>query len=78
MAGALEVNVPETTWHDGGQPGIPDISSYSECQEGPSQAYLLEMTCTSSGLGQINVKQYKGSLLLMYRHTFISRDQMGY
>ena len=40
--------LPETIWHDGEQPGIPDISSYSKDQEGPSQPHLVEITCTGS------------------------------
>lgn len=42
------MNLPETTWHDGEQPGFPDISSYSEDQEGPSQVHLVDITRTSS------------------------------
>lgn len=44
------MNLPETTWRDEEQPGIPDIFSHSKHQEGPSQAHLLERTRTSSWL----------------------------
>lgn len=46
-AQALKVNLPETTWHDGEQPGIPDTFSYSEDQEGPSQEHLVEISSSS-------------------------------
>lgn len=38
------MHLPETIWRDVEQPGIPDISSYSEDQEGPSQPHLVEIT----------------------------------
>lgn len=50
------MHLPETIWRDGEQPGIPDISSYSEDQEGPSQPYLVKITCTGS---QLTVKMKK-------------------
>lgn len=44
------MHLPETIWRDGEQPGIPDISSCSEDQEGPSQPHLVEITYTGSQL----------------------------
>lgn len=72
------MNLPETTWHDEEQPGIPDIFSHSKHQEGPSQAHLLERTRTSSWLA-VKLKQRHdcNTVLLLPSYRRWSKVKLG-